>query len=91
MPSGYEALGGARQWRIGIGNGGVDDPQIEFAADVLLEHVSVHAEVFHRREQALSGFVDRHALLGQAKAAAPALTEFDPQPGFQMSHLFADG
>jgi hypothetical protein len=35
--------------------------------------------------------VHRHALLGQPKAAAPALAELDPQPGFQMGHLFADG
>ncbi|MCY1184479.1 hypothetical protein D9M73_251760 [compost metagenome] len=34
--------------------------------------------------------MDRHPLLGQAEAAAPALAELDPQSGFQMGHLFAD-
>jgi hypothetical protein len=91
VPTGDEALGGARDRRVGVGDGGVDDPQVELAADVLLEHVGVHAEIFHRREQALGGFVDRHALLGQAKTAASALAELDPEPGFQMGHLFADG
>ncbi|MNP34301.1 hypothetical protein D3C76_1275810 [compost metagenome] len=58
---------------------------------MLLEHVGVHAEVFHRRQQALGGFMNRHALFGQAEAAAPALAELDPETGFQMGHLFADG
>ncbi|MNT55224.1 hypothetical protein D3C72_1924440 [compost metagenome] len=91
MPAGDEALCGARNRRVGVGNRGVDDPQVELAADVLLEHVGVHAEVFHRRQQALGGFMNRHALFGQAKAAAPALAEFDPEAGFQVGHLFADG
>ncbi|MNQ59473.1 hypothetical protein D3C85_737210 [compost metagenome] len=47
MPAGDEALCGARNRRVGVGNRGVDDPQVELAADVLLEHVGVHAEVFH--------------------------------------------
>ncbi|GLO44365.1 hypothetical protein PPUN109347_09270 [Pseudomonas putida] len=35
--------------------------------------------------------MDGHALLGEAKAAAPALAELDPQAGLQVRHLFADG
>ena len=57
MPTGDEALGGAWNRRVRIGNRGVDDPQVELAADVLLEHVGVHAEIFYRRQQALGGFV----------------------------------
>ena len=91
MAPGDEALGGARDGRVGVGNGGVDDAQVELAADVQLEHVGVDAEVLHRREQTQGRLVDRHALLGQVKAAAPALAEFDPESGFQMGHLFADG
>ncbi|MND93377.1 hypothetical protein D3C80_855630 [compost metagenome] len=34
--------------------------------------------------------MDRHPLLGQAKAAAPALAELDPEAGFQVRHLLAD-
>ena len=35
--------------------------------------------------------MDCHSLLGQTKATAAALAQFDPESGFQMGHLFADG
>ncbi len=91
MPARDKTLGGARQRRTGVGQGGVDDAEVELATDVLLEHVGVHAEALHGAEQAQGGLMDGHALLGKAKTAAPALAELDPEAGFQVSHLFADG
>ncbi|MCY1525601.1 hypothetical protein D9M68_605850 [compost metagenome] len=91
VPPRDEALGGGRQGRVRVGDGGVDDAEVEGAADVLLEHVGIHAEGFHRRQQALGRLVDGHALLGEAEAAAPALAELDPEARLQLGHLFADG
>ncbi|MNP22717.1 hypothetical protein D3C76_1154010 [compost metagenome] len=58
---------------------------------MLLEHVGVHAEGFHRRQQALGRLMDGHALLGEPETAAPALAELDPEARLQLAHLFADG
>ncbi|MCY1209465.1 hypothetical protein D9M72_211170 [compost metagenome] len=91
MTTGDEALGGTGQGGGAIGEGAVDDAEVELAADALLEHVGVHAEGLHRRQQALGRLVDGHTLLGQAEATAAALAELDPEAGLQVAHLFADG
>ncbi|MNS95993.1 hypothetical protein D3C72_1302740 [compost metagenome] len=86
-----ETLGGLFQRAGRVGDGGVDHPQVEGAADLALEHIGIHAEILHRAQQPLGGFVDRLPLLGQAEAAAAALAELDAEARLQVAHLLADG
>ncbi|MNN80236.1 hypothetical protein D3C81_1969510 [compost metagenome] len=67
-----KALGGLLERARRVGDGGVDHTQVEGAADLALEHIGIHAKVLDGAEQALGRLIDGLALLGQAKAAAPA-------------------
>ena len=88
---GHKALRGSRQGRAGVADGGVDNAQVKHAGDVLFEHPGIQAKGVHGLQQAQGRFVNGHPLFGQAKAAAAALAQLYPEPGFEVGHVFADG
>ena len=68
----------------------VDDADVEFAAQVLVQVVDLGAEPLQRRQQGLGRAIDLAALVGQGEAGAAALAQAHAQALLQVAHVQAD-
>ena len=74
-----------------VGHGFIEDRQRQVALQGAVHVIDLIAEVFNAADQALGGFIDLAAFLGQGKAGAAAVTQGHAQPQLQILQVTADG
>jgi len=74
-----------------VADRGVDNPQVQSAAQLTLECCGVLFKTFQLTQQAQSFLVKQLALAGKAEPASPAMAQHKAQNGFELAHIGADG